>query len=148
MYLCLGVKYNYTMTNNENLDDFERKKQTTITLRPSLSKKAREAGINVSEVTEQALERELVMMTQIHYTKGLEAQNSAFKGFLLEFGLLQKFEDWKFATKEEKEALLKKHEDATIDEILSTSGNNNSDSVGTLPTTTAAQLDDNATLLN
>lgn len=130
----------------ENLEDFEKKKQTTITIRPSLTKAAKEAGINVSEVAEIALERELNAATKSHYAKALELQLSLTRKFLLEFGMLQKFEEWKFASKEEQEALKKQHEDTTIDEVLSVAKDNNSDSIRTIQTTTdtlispAAQL--------
>ncbi len=83
------------------------KKQTTITLEDGLTAKAKESGINISQIAEEALERELVMFTQKNYTKGIEAQLSAIKSFLLDLGLLNDFESWKFSTREEREVIKK-----------------------------------------
>ena len=118
------------------------KQRTALTLDPEIIKKAKEAGLNMSEIAEVALERELSLETSKAYMKGLEAQLASMKSFLLDFDMLQKFEDWKFASKEEKEVLKKQHENTTINEVFGTATNSDPNSLGSLSAADTAKLDD------
>lgn len=72
------------------------KERVCITIDPDLIDKAKELKINVSNVAEAALMRELETFTKNSYTKALEYQLELHKKFLTHEKLWQNFEDFKY----------------------------------------------------
>jgi len=72
------------------------KERVCITVEPELINKAKELKINVSNVAEAALLRELDTFTKNAYTKALENQLELFKEFLKQKSLYLEFEEFKY----------------------------------------------------
>jgi len=72
------------------------KERVCITIDPDLIDKAKELKINVSNVAEAALMRELETFTKNSYTKALEFQLELHKKFLTGMNLWENFEKFKY----------------------------------------------------
>jgi post-segregation antitoxin (ccd killing protein) len=72
------------------------KERVCITVEPDLIDKAKELKINVSNVAEAALLRELDTFTKNAYTKALENQLELMKEFLKQKSLYLEFEEFKY----------------------------------------------------
>lgn len=75
---------------------YQMKERVCITIEPNLIDKAKELKINVSNVAEAALLRELDTFTKNSYTKALEKQVELFKDFITKKGLWIEFDEFKF----------------------------------------------------
>lgn len=75
---------------------YTMKTRTSITIDGNILQKAKENGINISETSEIALEREIISETSKAYQKGLENQIDAHMRFLKHKNLLGEWEQWKY----------------------------------------------------
>ena len=74
----------------------QMKERICITIEPELVDKAKELKINISNLAESALLRELEQFTKNSYTKALEHQLDIHKKFLNKNSLWTEFEDFKY----------------------------------------------------
>lgn len=71
------------------------KSRTCITIDEELLEKAKNHKLNISNMTEMTILRELESFEKNAYTKALEAQNNLLKKFIMSRTLMQDYEEWK-----------------------------------------------------
>lgn len=74
----------------------QMKERVCITVDPDLIKKAKECKINVSNVAEAALMRELEVFTRSFYAKAMENKVNLLMQFLTDRNLIEDFESYKY----------------------------------------------------
>lgn len=88
--------YEYILHRGKRMHRPKMKERICITIDQDLIIKAKELKINVSNIAEAALMRELESFTKNSYTKALENQNDLHKKFLSKMNLWTDFEQFKY----------------------------------------------------